>query len=168
MGRGSLPGGGIGAYPYVTWVQWNIFDDKPIFCDDLSLPSHTKGTQADPTIIFTGTSASTTTDHTHRTMAPPLPASSDPFSLHPVLFPMLYCSPISAAATTTWDELRESTAWSDDVRERRGGGLQHKVSCSICVFNYWSILPNPNPKFWRNRLAFQGDHLQARHNVLRR
>jgi hypothetical protein len=97
---GSLPGGGIGRYSYVTLVQWNVFDEKPIFCDDLSLPSHTKGTQADPTVIFTGTSASTT-DHTHHTMAPPLPASSDRFSLHPlVLFPLLYRTPISAATTT--------------------------------------------------------------------
>ena len=50
MEGGSLPGVGIGTYSYVTLVQWNIFDEKPIFCDDLSLPSHTKGTQADPTI----------------------------------------------------------------------------------------------------------------------
>jgi hypothetical protein len=100
---GSFSGGGIGTYSYVTLVQWNIFDEKPIFCDDVSLPSHTKGTQADPTItiIFTRTSASMTTDHTHHTMAPPLPASSDPFSLHPLfLFPLLYRAPISAATTT--------------------------------------------------------------------
>jgi hypothetical protein len=40
MDGGSLPGGGIGtySYSYVTLVQWNIFDEKPIFCDDLSLP----------------------------------------------------------------------------------------------------------------------------------
>jgi hypothetical protein len=43
MEGGSLSGGGIGTYSYVTLVQWNIFDEKPIFCDDLSLPSHTIG-----------------------------------------------------------------------------------------------------------------------------
>jgi hypothetical protein len=38
MEGGSLPGGGIGTYSYVILVQWNIFDEKPIFCDDLSPP----------------------------------------------------------------------------------------------------------------------------------
>jgi hypothetical protein len=111
--RGSMEGGSLPA-----WWDWYLFlhgfstlahfDAKPIFCDDPSFSPHTKRHASCPTIIFTGTSAFPTTDHTRHTMAPPLPASPDP-SLSS------YCltNDLTIAATSTIND------WSTDGRGAR-------------------------------------------------